>query len=124
MVLSDKTTLVLGASPRPDRFSNEAIRKLLSFNIPVIAVGKRENDLGYIKIRKGMPHDISGVHTITLYLSAKNQKEYYEYILFLNPSRIIFNPGTFNPELTGIAEKKGITVVNECILVMLNNGTF
>ena len=124
MVLSDKTTLVLGASPKPDRFSNEAIRNLLKFNIPVIAVGKRDTDLGYIQIRKGMPQDISGVHTVTLYLSAKNQKEYYDFILSLNPSRIIFNPGTINPELSGMAVKKGITVVNECMLVMLNKGTF
>jgi uncharacterized protein len=124
MVLSTKTTLVLGASPRPERFSNEAIRTLLRLNIPVIAVGKRETDLGYIKIMKGMPHDISEVHTVTLYLSAKNQKEYYDFILSLKPSRIIFNPGTFNPELTRMAIKNGIKVVNECILVMLSNGTF
>jgi predicted CoA-binding protein len=124
MLLSSKTTLVLGASPRPDRFSNEAIRTLLDSNIPVIAVGKREKDLGYIKIRKGIPKDISGVHTITLYLSAKNQEEYYDFILSLKPKRIIFNPGTFNPELTRMALKNRITVINECILVMLNNGTF
>jgi predicted CoA-binding protein len=124
MVLSNLTTLVLGASPRPERFSNEAIRKLLSCNIPVIAIGKRETDLGYIKIRKGMPRDIGGVHTITLYLSAKNQKEYYDYILSLSPSRIIFNPGTFNPELITMAVKKGITVINNCMLVMLNNGIY
>lgn len=124
MVFSSKTTLVLGASPRPERFSNEAVRTLLRSNITVIAVGKRETDLGYIRIRKGMPRDISGVHTVTLYLSAKNQKEYYDYILSLKPSRIIFNPGTFNPELARIAVINGITVVNECILVMLSNGTY
>jgi predicted CoA-binding protein len=124
MALSRKTTLVLGASPRPERFSNEAIRTLLGSNIPVIAVGKRETDLGYIKIRKGMPQDIRKVHTVTLYMSAKNQQEYYDFILSLKPKRIIFNPGTFNPELTRMAVKNGITVVNECILVMLSNGTF
>ena len=124
MVSSIKTTLVLGASPRPERFSNEAIRTLLDANIPVIAVGKRETDLGYIKIRKGMPLDISRVHTIALYLSEKNQEEYYDLILSLKPKRIIFNPGTFNPELIRMAVKNGITVINECILVMLNDGTF
>jgi predicted CoA-binding protein len=124
MVSFNKTTLVLGASPKPERFSNEAIRRLLKYNIPVIAIGKRETDLGYIKIRKGTPADISRVHTITLYLSAKNQKEYYNFILSLHPSRIIFNPGTFNPELADMAAKKGIEVVNECMLVMLGNNTF
>jgi hypothetical protein len=124
MLLSGKTTLVLGASPNPERFSNEAIQKLLNCNIPVIAVGKRETDLGYIKIRKGMPQDISGVHTVALYLSAKNQKEYYDFIFSLNPSRIIFNPGTFNKELISMALKRGIKVVNDCMVVMLNKGIF
>jgi uncharacterized protein len=121
---SAKTTLVLGASPKSERFSNEAIRELLNFDIPVIAVGKRESDLGYVRIRKGMPQDISRVHTIALYLSAKNQKEYYDYIFSLNPPRIIFNPGTFNKELMSLALSRGIKVVNDCTVVMLNKGTF
>lgn len=120
----DKTTLVLGASPKPERFSYDAIRSLQKKRIPVIAIGKREADLGDIMIRKGMPDDITGVHTVTLYLSAANQKEYYNFILSLNPQRIIFNPGTTNPELADIATGKGIKVVNGCMLVMLKKGTF
>ena len=119
-----KTTLVLGASPKPERFSNEAIRSLQKNKIPVIALGRRVADLGDIKIRKGMPDDITGVHTIALYLSAANQKEYYSYILSLKPKRIIFNPGTVNPELEDLALKNGIEVVNDCLLVMLNRGLF
>lgn len=120
----DKTTLVLGASAKPERFSYDAIRSLQKNNIPVIALGRRAADLGDIKIRKGIPDDITEVHTVTLYLSAANQKEYYDFILSLNPKRIIFNPGTVNRELAGIALKRGIIVVNDCMLVMLNRGTF
>jgi uncharacterized protein len=119
-----KTTLVLGASPNPERFSFEAVNKLRENDIPVIAVGRREADICDVKIRKGIPDDITGVHTVTLYLSAKNQKEYYSFILSLNPARIIFNPGTTNPELADMATKKGINVVNRCMLVMLDKGTF
>jgi predicted CoA-binding protein len=119
-----KTTLVLGASARPERFSYEAIRSLRKYNIPVIALGRREADLGDIKIRKGTPDDITGVHTVTLYMSAKNQKEYYSYIISLKPKRIIFNPGTINPELARMAIQNGIKVINECMLVMLNKGIY
>ena len=119
-----KTTLVLGASSKPERFSYEAIRSLQKKNIPVVAIGRREADLGDVKIRKGMPDDITGIHTVTLYLSAINQKAYYPFILSLNPKRIIFNPGTINPELAAMASKRGIEVVNECMLVMLNKGLF
>jgi uncharacterized protein len=120
----DKVTLVLGASSNSERFSYKAIQRLQLKNIPVIAIGRREADLGFQKIRKGMPDDIGPVHTITMYLNAKNQKDYYKYILSLHPRRIIFNPGTNNPELAEIAAKEGIVVVEDCMLVMLNSGKF
>jgi uncharacterized protein len=119
-----KTTLVLGASHKHERFSYEAIRSLQRNNIPVVALGRREADLGDIRIRKGIPDDITGIHTVTLYLSAANQKEYYDLILSLKPHRIIFNPGTINPELAEMAMKEGIKVINECMLVMLDKGLF
>ena len=70
-----KTTLVLGASPNPDRFSNKAILRLQKLNVQVIAIGRRDIDLEYIKIRKGMPEDIGEIHTITIYLNKKNQQQ-------------------------------------------------
>jgi len=120
----EKTTLVLGASSNPDRFSYKAIKSLQRREVPVIAIGRKEVDLGNVRIAKVLPDNIGPVHTVTLYLSAKNQKEYYNYILSLNPVRIIFNPGTINPELAKLAEKNGIEVVNDCMLVMLNTGRF
>jgi predicted CoA-binding protein len=119
-----KKTLVLGASPKPERFSYEAIRSLQRNKIPVVALGKREADLCDIRIRKGMPGFITGVHTVTMYLSARYQVEYYSFILSLKPRRIIFNPGTFNPELARMAIQNGIEVVDDCMLMMLNRGLF
>jgi predicted CoA-binding protein len=120
----EKVTLVLGASPNPDRFAYKAIRSLQRRNIPVIAIGRKDADLDNLKIRKGMPDNIGLVHTVTIYMKAINQKEYYKYILALQPKRIIFNPGTQNPELAELAKKEGIEVVNDCLLVMLNTSEF
>jgi uncharacterized protein len=120
----EKVTLVLGASPNPDRFVYKAIRILQRRNMPVIAVGRRDIDLGSLKIRKGMPVDVGVVHTISLYMNAKNQKEYYNYILSLHPKRIIFNPGTTNPELADLARKEGIEVVDDCMVFMLQTSKF
>lgn len=120
----EKPTLVIGASPNPDRFSYKAIISLQRRNIPVVAVGKRIAAINGLTILKGTPLHIGPIHTITLYLSSKNQAEYYDYILALQPERIIFNPGTINPELAEAAKLKGIEVVNDCILVMINTGKF
>jgi uncharacterized protein len=120
----EKTTLVLGASAKPERFSYDAVRSLQRNNIPVIAIGRRDADLGDIKISKIFPEEMTGIHTVTLYMSASNQKEFYSSIFAVNPKRIIFNPGTINPELEEMAREKGIEVVNACMLVMLNRGIF
>jgi predicted CoA-binding protein len=119
-----KTTLVLGASPNPDRFSYKAIQRLQRINIEVIAIGRKDVDLGNIKIKKGMPEDIGVIHTISMYISPQNQKEYYNYILSLHPERIIFNPGTMNPELADMAKREGIEILDDCMLSMLNSGLF
>ena len=67
---------------------------------------------------------IEDVHTVTIYLNPANQKEWYNYILSLNPKRLIFNPGTENIELGSMAEKQGIEVEYACNLVLLRTGQF
>ncbi|HUX95853.1 MAG TPA: CoA-binding protein [Bacteroidales bacterium] len=120
----EKVTLVLGASPKPERFSNKAVKRLLKYNYPVIAIGLREEYIDHIRIRKGMPEDLGPVHTVAMYLGAANQRPYYNYIISLNPQRIIFNPGTINPELADLAQKNGIQTVNGCVLIMLNKSRY
>lgn len=120
----EKRTLVLGASPKPSRFAYKAVRSLQRREIPVIAIGRKDIDLEGLKIRTGQPLDIGPVHTITLYLNARNQREYYDYIIMLKPERIIFNPGTINPELAELAMQNEIEVIVDCMLVMLANGKF
>ncbi len=119
-----KTTLVLGASSNPERYSYKAIKSLQSRNIPVIAIGSRDSEIGEIRIIKGIPENTGHVHTVTLYMNARNQAGYQEFVLSLKPERIIFNPGTWNPELAAMARDKGIEVVDSCMLVMLSCGMF
>ena len=63
--------------------------------------------------------DFHGVDTVTLYLNPKAQQEYYDYILSLKPRRVIFNPGTENPELYKILEANNIKYEVACTLVLL-----
>jgi predicted CoA-binding protein len=118
-----KKTLVLGASLKPHRFSYKAVIKLQNHQVPVVAVGLREGAIGDVKIVKPFPV-YAEIHTITLYIGPKNQPLYYDYILKINPSRVIFNPGTENPELEKLLNSKGIEVVENCMLVMLSKGEF
>ncbi len=118
-----KKTLVLGASDNPIRYSNAAVRRLAQDGFEVVPVGVREGEISGVPIQKGQPR-LDNVHTITLYLNPQRQKEYYDYILSLRPERIIFNPGTENPELMRLARENGIEVEMACTLVMLAVGQY
>lgn len=118
-----KKTLVLGASPDPIRFSYKAIKSLLRFGHPVVAVGIKEGDVMGIQIEIGKPK-IENLDTVALYLNPQKQKEYYDYLISLSPKRIIFNPGTENHELMQLAKKNGIMVVEDCTLIMLNTDRY
>ncbi len=120
---AEKKTLVLGASENPSRYSYIAMNRLKAHKHPVVAVGRKEAEVAGIQISK-TPVEEEGVDTVTLYLNPTHQKEYYNYILHLQPKRIIFNPGTENPELMRMAKEKGIEPVVACTLVMLATGQY
>ena len=118
-----KKTLVLGATDNPSRYAYLAIRKLRAYNHPVVAVGRKEGEVGDVSITTNQVEE-KDVDTITLYLNPKNQEPYYEYIIRLQPKRIIFNPGTENDELIEIARNNNIEPFIGCTLVMLSIGQY
>jgi predicted CoA-binding protein len=123
MMINEKKTLVLGASDNPSRYSYMAMNRLQAHHHPVVAVGRREGEVAGMLISRS-PVQEKDIDTITLYLNPTHQKEYYDYIIGLQPRRIIFNPGTENPELMKMARDKGIEPVVACTLVMLATGQY
>jgi predicted CoA-binding protein len=123
MTLPTKSTLVLGASPNPERYSNMAVRRLRNAGHPVSAIGRNTATVGDVEIVTDH-RPLTDVDTVTLYLNPANQKEYYDYILALHPRRIIFNPGAENPELEALASAHGIKPVEACTLVLLSTGQY
>lgn len=123
LVDMQKKTLVMGASENPQRYSYLAVHRLLAHNHPVVAMGKQQGTVKGIEISKEKEL-YDDVDTITLYLNPANQKQYYDYILSLNPKRIIFNPGTENNELASLARNNGIKTLEACTLVMLSTGQY
>ena len=75
------------------------------------------------EILVGTPH-IDGVHTVSIYIGSSRQSEYYDYIISLKPKRVIFNPGTVNPEFMARLQREGIKPHAECMLVLLNEGEY
>jgi hypothetical protein len=117
-----KSTLVVGASPKPNRYSYEAVTRLRYHGHPVYAFGMRENDILGVPIRTTWPKE--EFDTVTLYLSPARQEEYRERIIGLKPTRVIFNPGTESPVFQEQLKKAGIEVEIACTLVMLSIGNY
>lgn len=118
-----KKTLVLGASLKPDRYSNLSVNRLVDHNIETEAFGLRKGEIRGIQVKTNF-EDFQNIHTITLYIGASRQPQYIDKILELEPKRIIFNPGTENAEFYEILENKGIQVEVACTLVLLATGQF
>ena len=116
-------TVVIGASENPDRYSNKAIQLLRHHGYEVVAIGKKAGSVADVLILTGQPA-INEVDTVTLYLSPVNQLPVYQYLLSLKPRRMIFNPGTENPEFEAKALSAGIDVLRACTLVLLSTGQY
>jgi len=114
-----KATLVLGASENTGRYSNKAIRKLRAKKIETFAIGSRKGVVLDVEI--GMVKQLfEDVHTVSMYLNPINQKEYYNYIIELQPKRVIFNPGSENLEFIELLQNKNIKTIEACTLVLLS----
>ncbi len=118
----DKKTIVIGASPNPERYAYKAVQLLQEHGHTVIALGKTEGAIGELSIDISRPS--VRADTISLYINPQHQTDWYSYILSVQPSRLIFNPGTENPELVALANAHGIDCIEACTLVMLNTGQY
>ena len=118
-----KKTLVLGASLKQDRYSNIAIHKLRENKHQVVAIGMREGVVKDVAIttEKKM---FEAIDTVTLYLNESRQEAYYDYILSLNPSRVIFNPGTENPDFYTLLTQHQVAFETACTLVLLGTNQY
>ncbi|MBC7399892.1 MAG: CoA-binding protein [Mucilaginibacter sp.] len=121
--MSDKKTLIIGATPNSGRYAYLAANRLVSHGHTIVNVGLKSGEVAGVPIEKA--EKIHGdIDTITLYVGPDNQPPLYDYILATKPKRIIFNPGTENSELRKMANEKGIETEYACTLVLLSIGEY
>ena len=120
-----KKTVIIGATNNRARYAYLAAEMLAEYKHEFVPVGIRKGDvLGKSILNINEKPAVKDVDTVTLYIGPQHQQQWYHYILSLKPKRIIFNPGTENPEFYKTAKSKGIEAVEACTLVMLSIGSF
>ena len=119
----NKKTLVFGASLNPDRYSNIAMRRLIAHGHKVEAFGLREGDVRGVKIDTQLkPYD--AIDTIAMYMNPTRQEPFYDYLISLDPDRVIFNPGTENPDFFKRLREANIKFEMACTLVLLSTNQY
>ncbi len=117
-MIKNKKTLILGATTKPERAAYKAIEMLVGKGHSVLALGQNMGEVAGIKIKtKAIP--IKNIDTVSLYINPTRQKDYYNYIVEAKPKRVVFNPGTENPEFYQLLELNNIKVEVACTLVLL-----
>jgi len=119
-----RNVAVLGASPKPERYSNQAIRLLARYDYRPIPVNPACQEIEGLTCYPKLAAITEPVHTVTLYLRANRSTPLIKEIIAANPQRIIMNPGAENELLADAASSAGIEVVEGCTLVMLKTGLF
>ncbi len=116
-------TLVFGASLKPNRYSNLAVQRLQQHSENTFAFGLRPGSIGQVQITNNLS-ELPNIDIVTLYINPERQKRYYSKIIELNPKKVIFNPGTENPEFYELLKSADIGVEVACTLVLLSTGQY
>jgi len=123
--MSKKKTLIVGATTNPSRYAYYVANMFEKRGLDFVPIGIKTGELfGKQILDLRLRPALEDIDTITLYIGPDNQAEWIDYLLSLNPKRIIFNPGTENPEFFKKATDAGIEAVSACNLVMLSTGQF
>ena len=96
------------------------VRTNMSINIS-IDEALEQLGFGLTEIDKKIYRDID---TVSLYLNPERQEEFYDYIIELKPNRVIFNPGTENPDFYKRLIRNNIGYEEACTLVLLRTNQF
>jgi predicted CoA-binding protein len=119
-----QTVVVLGASPKPERYSNKAVKLLMEYGHRVLPVHPAIGEIEGLKTLASLGGIDEPVDTLTLYVSPRHLTELQEDIIRLKPGRVIFNPGSEHPPLIAALQDAGISCAEACTLVMLKTGQF
>ncbi len=119
-----ENVVVIGASPKQDRYSNKAIRMLTRYHHNPIPIAPGHKEIEGRKVYRRLKDIPEKIHTVTVYISPKRQETIIRDIIELKPARVIFNPGTENKAVYNPLKQAGIKTVEACTLVLLKTNQY
>ena len=119
-----QTVVVLGASHKPERYSNQAVRLLKEYGHQVIPVTPGRKEIENLPVIPDLKSIEQPVDTLTLYVGPTRGQQLLDAIIDLKPGRVIFNPGTESTDMENALTQAGIPWQQVCTLVLLRTDQF
>ncbi len=121
---AEHRVVILGASPKADRYANRAQKMLMEGGYPVVPIHPKIAEIEGVAVTHDLADVEQPVHTLTMYVGPDRSAPIADAIVALRPARAIFNPGTESPELQARLAEQGTEVIEGCTLVMLRTDQF
>lgn len=121
---AERTVVVLGASPKPIRYSYQAVTLLNDRGFRVIPVHPKAQRIDQIPVIHSLAAISEPVDTLTLYLGPERVRDQIQGIVDLKPGRVILNPGAESHLLEVALRHARIPFERACTLVLLRTGQF
>ena len=115
---------VLGATPKPERYANQAVRLLLEKGYRVTPIHPKIPEIEGLAVAPSLDEVERPIHTLTLYVGPARLEPMTDAIVTAAPGRVIFNPGTETPAVQQALDAAGIPWEEACTLVLLRTGQF
>lgn len=119
-----QTVAILGASTKPERYSYKAFKMLKEYGHNPLPVAPVIDTVEGVKAVASVKDLTVPIDTLTMYVGAKLSTPMTNDIIALHPKRVIFNPGSENPELAEALKKANIQTLEACTLVLLRTNQF
>lgn len=111
--------VILGASPKRERYSNMAQRLLMERGYTVIPVNPGHARIEGVEVARHLSEVREPVDTVTMYVNSEVSQKLQDDLLRLKPRRVVFNPGSESPLLAAALRENGVSVVDACTLVLI-----
>jgi predicted CoA-binding protein len=122
--MSHQRVAILGASQKPERYSNKAMKDLLKAGHEVVLINRGLQEIDGHPVLASLADVTGQVDTVTMYVNPEISTLEGDKLVALKPGRVIFSPGTENPALDAKLKAAGIETLEACPLVMLRTGQF
>lgn len=115
---------MLGASRKPQRYANRALRALRQHGYEVVPVTPAHAEVEGLPAAASLADAGGRVDTLTVYVGPRHVEPLIDDIVAARPRRVILNPGTESAELKRALDRHAIPYLEACTLVLLATGQF